>query len=116
MLKHLAHRGALLELLQFERPFPELRSSILAFPYDYDGDPVVLTRNHLAHVLQCVVDGTISEQELEAWSELIEGRPGIEYESGMESRLSEILFQLSTPEINEPVTVEKCWRLLKDLR
>lgn len=66
--------------------------------------------------MQRVVDGTISGQEIEAWAELLAGRPGIEYESGMESRLSAVLFQLSTPDINEPVTIEECWRLLEQLR
>lgn len=76
----------------------------------------MLTRNHIAHVLQGVIDGAISGEEIEAWAELVEGRPGIEYESGMESPLSELLFQLSTPGINEPVTIEKCRSLLKQLR
>jgi hypothetical protein len=69
-----------------------------------------------ANELQCAVDGIISGQEIEAWAELIEGSPSIESESEMESRLSEVIFQLSTPDINEPVTIEKCWRLLKQLR
>lgn len=106
----------MLELLQFERPFAELRDSLLAFPYDYEGDAVVLMRKHIAHALQRLVDGAISAEALEAWAEFVEGRPGIEYENGMEERLSEALFQLSTPEINEPVTAERCWRLLKQLR
>jgi hypothetical protein len=61
------------------------------------------------------MEGRISVRELETWASLLEGRPGIDYEVGHEDQVSEVLFQLSTPNINEEVTSAKCWRLMKKL-
>lgn len=116
MVEDIGHRDALLELLQFDRSLPELRDLIRRFPYDYEGDAVVLTRRHVAHALQRLIDGAISPVDLEAWAELVEGRPGVQYEYGREESVGEALFQLSTPEINESITSDLCWRLLKALR
>lgn len=111
-----SHRDALIDLVQFKQPLAELRASILAQVHDYDGEPVVLTRKDLTSVLRRCIDREIPGVDITAWAELVEGRPGIDYESEKEEELSEVLFELSTPEINEAVTPEKCWRLLKALR
>ena len=109
------HREILIELVEFRRPAFELHRLVQIFPYDFDGTPVFLTRDHLRNGLLRCIDGRISVSELGAWADLLEGRPGIEYEVGHEDQISEILFQLSTPDINEEVTPQKCWRLLKSL-
>ncbi len=115
MVTSVEHRRALQELLQFDRPLADLRNAVLAAPYDYDGEPVLLRKEHIAHALNCFVDGIITAGDLEVWAELIEGRPGIDFETSAEDELSEILFQISTPEINGPVSIEKCQRMLEQL-
>ena len=111
----MAHRDMLIELVEFRRPALELQRLVDAFPYDFDGAPVSLTRGHLRNSLARCIDGRISVRELEAWASLLEGRPGIDYEVGHEDQVSEVLFQLSTPDINGEVSPQKCWRLMKNL-
>jgi len=111
----MAHRDILLELVELARPTSELEQLAHMYPYDYEGTPVSLTRDHLKNVLTQCIEGRIPPRDLERWAGLIEGRPGIDYEAGHEEQLSEVLFQLSTPEINEVLTPQKCWRLLNSL-
>jgi hypothetical protein len=80
------------------------------------GDRTVFGAREFTSILQRCLEGEIPEADVTAWAELVEGRPSIDYESGKEEELADALFELSTPEINEPVTLEKCWRLLKAFR
>lgn len=111
----LKHRNVLQDLVELNRPVPNLRKVVLAQPYDYEGDPIVLQKKHIANVLQRFVDGELSASDLETWADLVEGRSGIEYEASVEDELSEALFQLSTPDITGPNSLEKCRRLLQEL-
>jgi hypothetical protein len=96
------HRQALEDLLRFESPILELERPWQELPYDYDGVPVVLTIAHIKHALQRRIDEEITAKDLEIWAILVEGRPGIEYED--EEQISDLLFQLATPEINQPLS------------
>jgi len=110
-----SQRAALSELLELTRPVAELANLIHAFPYDYGGLPVVLTKAHLVHALHSCVNGRMTCLELENWADLIEGRPGIDFQFGAEEKLAGVLFKLSTPDINGPLTPQRCWELLKAL-
>ena len=111
----MAHRDMLMELVEFRQPALELERLVHTFPYDFEGIPVALTRDHLRNSLARCIEGRISVRELETWASLLEGRPGIDYEVGHEDQVSEVLFQLSTSDINEEVTPAKCWLLMKKL-
>jgi hypothetical protein len=108
------HRQALENLLRFEGSVSELERPWQRLPYDYDGLPVVLTMAHIKHALQRRIDEDITAKDLEIWADLVEGRPGIEYED--EEQCSDLLFRLSTPEINQPLSVESCRHILAELK
>jgi hypothetical protein len=110
------HRSALAELLCFEQSLTQVQQQLQEFPYDYAGKPVVLTKTHLTSALQRCIKGEITAEDLENWAELLVGRPGIALETGSESKLEAVLFQMSTPEINAPLSAITCWRLLKELQ
>jgi hypothetical protein len=96
------HRSALAELVFLEQPLAHVQQQLQEFPYDYTGNSVVLTNIHLTSALQRCIKGKITTQDLENWAELLVGRPGIALETGSESKLEAVLFQISTPEINAP--------------
>jgi len=108
------HRQALDSLVRFEAPILELEKPWQRLPYDYDGVAVMLTMAHIKHALQRRIDGEITAKDLELWADLVEGRPGIEYED--EEQCSDLLFQLSTPEINQPLSADACHRILAALK
>jgi hypothetical protein len=109
------HRVALIELAQFGKPIADLRREILGFSHDFDGIPVLLTKKHIAHALELFIERKITAGDLESWAGLIEGSSGIEYEESIAERLNNVIFRLATPKINDPITSELCWRLLKEM-
>ena len=104
------HRQALDSLVRFEGPILELEKPWQSLSYDYDGVPVRLTMAHIKHALRRRIDSDITASDLELWADLVEGRAGIEYED--EEQCSDLLFQLSTPEINQPLSTDVCRRIL----
>lgn len=103
-------------LLRFVSSVADLREQLSELPHDYDGQPAVMTKAHMAHALRRFIKGDITATDLEQWDDLVEGRPGIEYQTGYERILEKALFQLSTPDINRPITIAMCWRLLKEVQ
>jgi hypothetical protein len=108
------HRQALEELVRFERPISVLEKAWQQLPYDFSGNPVVLTISHIKHALQQRIDEEITAKDLELWADLVEGRPGIEYED--EEQCSDLLFRLSTPEINQPLSADTCRQIFASLK
>jgi hypothetical protein len=95
--------------------------SLKALPYDCEDELVVLTRSHICAALEQYLAGAISAKELENWAEMLEGRPGIEYEPDPGSdedahHVATVLFDLSTPEINPPLTHLRARELIERLR
>ncbi len=111
-----AHRSALAELLCFAQPLGQIQQRLKEFPFDYTGNPVVLRKAHLTSALHRCIKGEITTEDLENWAELLVVRPGIGYETGSESKLEAVLFQISTPQINAPLSATTCWRLLQELQ
>ena len=101
--------------MSFEGSLAALETSFRDTSYDYEGEPVILTCVHLARGVRRYLNNEISASDLQAWADLIEGRPGIEYESSRHDILERVLFQLSMPYLNEPINPKLCWCILKRL-
>ncbi|MBS0420010.1 MAG: hypothetical protein JSR66_20025 [Proteobacteria bacterium] len=109
-------RDCLRALVSFEGSLTELQLSFRDVPYDYEGEVVTLTCAHLARGVRRYLDNEVSASDLQAWADMIEGRPGIEYESSRKDILDRVLCQLSMPYLNEPISPQLCWCILKVLR
>ena len=61
------------------------------------------------------LDGAIAEEQLQEWADLLEMCDYVDYESGKEEAVADILFHLSTPEINEPINHALAQKLRDEL-
>ncbi|MDT0546351.1 MULTISPECIES: hypothetical protein [Streptomyces] len=77
---------------------------------------VTFTRAHAAAAAARVADGTASPRELVDWAQAVHFEEWVDFEAGHEDLLTQFLFEISTPELCEPVTAELCRRWLGDLR
>jgi hypothetical protein len=102
----------LVRIAEFREPVPVLQSGLARFAPDFDGKPVVLKWSNVTNAMRRFIGGELTSAELTAWAELVTGRSGIEYASEEDDVIEDVLFRLSTPEINEPVTVDLCARLM----
>ncbi|MGW4894012.1 hypothetical protein ACWEQL_17340 [Kitasatospora sp. NPDC004240] len=72
----------------------------------------VLDRAAVEAVLVRAVGGGVTAEELTGWAQAVHLHDGVEIEDGHEDLLTQFLFEASTPEIVEPVTLEFCRRWL----
>jgi hypothetical protein len=62
-----------------------------------------------------VLTGEVLPGDLSAWTQELHMREDIDIESGHEDLLTQFLFEMSTPELFEPITRELCSRWLDAL-
>jgi len=81
------------------------------------GAPSVSFRaESLALALMRFLKSEVNATDLEQWCEALEGNDAIEYEEGHQQVISSILFEVSSPDINGPLTLEKCIEMLAKLK
>lgn len=81
-----------------------------------EASPVVLLcRADVDQALKRYVDGGLTERQLHEWAELLEMNDNIDYEAGEEEAIADVLFRLSTPDINEPISENLARRLRVEL-
>lgn len=79
---------------------------------DYE---VILKKQHLTKAMQDFINDKISKKGLEDWAELIEGRDSVEYEEKYRDKISNVLFLISTPEINKSINKKNINEYIKYL-
>ena len=90
---------ALIDLIRLWKPVGAAVRSLASYPWDSTG-LVELRVTDIANALRVYEAGSISDEELEAWAEAIEGRDDVDLDPRDESTLKEFLFEVSTPEVN----------------
>ncbi len=70
-------------------------------------DVVVLHKIDVVNVMKVFLDKLISSDDLSMWAEMVEGRDGIKYEEEFKKMIADVLFWLSSPDINGELTNEK---------
>ena len=111
---------AVRELIDLASPYVALaeqfRVTVDALPPRRDfGPEVVLTHEDLMRGLRLYLSGGIPAEDLSSWASLLEMNQFVEYAEEKRGAISEALFLLASPEINEPITPELCQRLLRNL-
>jgi hypothetical protein len=74
---------------------------------------IVLTREALARILERHASGELAAEELMQLANELEANDEIDYEPNAEAIIADVLFELSTPEINGMPTIERS-RALRD--
>jgi hypothetical protein len=94
---------ALQDTLELRKPVAEAVHELSRFGPDSDEELVTLTPAHVASLLEKYLSGALTEHDIEAWAEALAGRDDVGLLEGFEDPLKQVLFELSTPEINEPI-------------
>ena len=82
-------------------------------------DDEVITPVRVADIhraLEFYLNCAITEEQLREWADVLEMCDCVNYESGKEEIVSNMLFRLSTPEINESITRSLAQKLRDELR
>jgi len=83
---------------------------VRGFPWDSERELVTLQLAHIMAVLRRFVDGGLSAAQVVAWAGALEGRDDVEFANDI---VLDLVFRLSTPEINHDVTPVLAGNLLQ---
>ncbi len=75
-------------------------------PWDSSTAFVLLNRADCVRLLDSYLTERLTAEQCETWAEAIESREDVELEDGASDLLKAFLFEISTPEINGPLSLE----------
>jgi len=108
-------RAAVEALVELRGEIAHVVSVARSFPFDCEETLVTLTCAHIDAILERYLRGTLGAGEVECWADAVEGRDDIQYREGQEEKIADLLFRLSSPEINEPLSPAVAQALRSDL-
>lgn len=79
---------------------------------DYEGDGIELKKKHLTLALQRYLQGVLSHSDIESWANQIEGREDVQFESGCEQLVEEVLYELANPDLTKPLNQPRARMLI----
>lgn len=92
-------------LVEFRGPAEPILEELRALGWDWDEDPLlVLFTDHFPTVFRRFFGGEINAGQLEEWAGNLESRDDVGFDPHQEESLKDLLFQIATPENNEPLT------------
>jgi hypothetical protein len=83
---------------------------------DLSAHPLLVSRQTLARLVERFEVAALTESELSCLAEALDVAEEVQYEPGYEDLVGQVLFDLSSPEINGPLTQSKCAELLSVLK
>ena len=108
-------RREVLEALLEARQAPAASASALG-RFTWDSEEVVtLRRSHVITVLNKLVLGEWSPDEVEQWADLLEGRDDVGLEPGHEDVLKQVIFDLANPALQGPLDARAADGLMRRL-
>lgn len=114
---------ALLRLVALEGEYPKLardaREQLRAWRMQQPTTAAIVGLADVDRALRLYEEGLLSKEQLQEWAEILEINDHVEYEREAEETIASLLFSLSSPEINEPITrvvVRRMRASLKDRR
>lgn len=112
MEQNIYRQTILSSLLNFSKNIDEIRIELQSLPWDYDGSPVIFSRSHILNILLRFLRKEVNEIEVENWANLIEGREDIDFENGYSDELSQMIYQLSNPELERKLDIDTCKEMI----
>lgn len=87
--------------------------SIVSVAMERDGKSFMLTHSMVIEVLEAFIAGSIGKQDVAEWAEFFDVNEDVELES--DALLPDVLFELSSPEINGGLDVDRARELVWSL-
>lgn len=104
-MNKVARTQALEDLIAAKSPLQQTLQAVKRFPWDSERELVELTAAKATSVLELYVDGGLNAKEVTEWAEALEGRDDVALEERNKELLKTLLFELSSPELAEPISV-----------
>ena len=109
------NRATVIEnLIHFSLPLDELQRQARDFDWDFEGLPIVLTLNHIVHVLDRYLCGELTASIVEQWANLIEGREDISFDEMHEEWIAATIHELANPLLTAQLEAKRARELIAE--
>lgn len=102
-------------LIELNQPLEDVACKLKEHSYDFDGEPIILCKNHLINALNFVISESKNTEEIVRWANLIEMREDIDFDEEYEDLIGEVMHKLANPDLEGEVTVLTCKQYLAEL-
>jgi hypothetical protein len=109
---HHERLAAVRDLIELRNSLSNCRSRLARFPWDFNGEPVLLSRSNVEAVLKSFLEGRINSGALEEWADLLELRDDVTYEASHREWLHLVVWTLSDQNLNGAISSESVSHLL----
>jgi len=92
------------KLINLSIPVAKSRSELSKFGWDYEGQPVLLSKAHVMALLNRFIADEISSDEVEEWANAIECREDIELDTASGAGIRNIMHELANPVLTQPLS------------
>ncbi|MCI5060220.1 MAG: hypothetical protein MRY79_04020 [Alphaproteobacteria bacterium] len=113
MLKDEKRKKMLGNFINFEGDLQQISKQILEHGWDYEGDPVIITKENVRNVLQNYIEGKITSEDVQKWADFLEVREDVDYFEHDEDVLSQIIHELANPDIEGVLSLDRAKNVLK---
>lgn len=85
------------KLIRFSDDREKISQELTKIDWDYDGEPVVLTKSIVEAVLGRYAIGELNSDDIEWWANAIEGREHVRFEEENTGKIESAVFSLANP-------------------
>jgi hypothetical protein len=97
LVNEMSRNKFLNDLIALTRPLRELSKQVSEIPWDHAGPKIILRRTNLVSIIERVLAGELSVNDLENWANLLECREDIEFENEHEDQIDNIIDIFANP-------------------
>lgn len=98
----------LLNLLEYSDSLENIMLSLRDLSWDFEGEPMIIQKEHVINAINLFVNGKISKEDLERWANLIECRDDLISNEADFPIIDKIIYQLANPVLEGEIDYEKC--------
>lgn len=107
-------KSILKNLIQLDRPLDTIQNELIKYGWDSD-ELIILKKYDLKLILEKYLEGLISNDSLDLWANIIEGRDDIGFDKIDDKVINEVIFILANPDISMRLTKENVKKLIEKL-
>ncbi|NQX82260.1 MAG: hypothetical protein HRT66_09750 [Flavobacteriaceae bacterium] len=100
------------KIISFDGELSVLKKELSKYPWDVEEPYLVISKSKFIKILKKSIDQVITFEDLEYWANIIECRDDLDFEVEL---IQEMVFELSSPEINGEITRIKLQYMIEQL-
>ena len=103
-MQRIDRKTAVSDLLTLSRDLDSITRDLKGFEWVSDEKLGVLTRKHVADILDRYLSAKLSEKQVTDWANALGGRDDIEFDRSNKRAVEDAIFLLANPEIKSAIT------------